>query len=541
MFLIRTLTVLQDPDEYASLHWMKVTGYNVYCLKRHPREMLAWSARKNVGGLPMEVLIIVFAMFGNARDESATSIFDRKAERRRLVQLSLTIASVCRATRSLWSDIYVQLPELGRPFHTTEFSIQNQLHLSKSRLLRIVFNTPFTAAPNSQRNKIWEMLKAIAVRSRWYALHFVGPRHYEGGHSCLHAVFTNSDILLTAPSLRIFGLTIENPRRRCGVFHWPIPIDALRIQRSTYWVPSERFLYLTPGNFLQHPPPSSTELSRNHERGYLLLGISSAFLHTSEEIGVLGGSKRSVMSLQSLILHNIGDLPPVVAPEIAKLIVKDRDTDFMKDILTEILGSAMAAPVIQEVDLLDSPISNALELASIMDRCQNVRGGGRGQIRTDAYVTSRALCRYLEAPANRVLEVQFSCHPPSNNRKAPARVRFGRLISIGTSRGLTITFDVEFYSLKVVTKVQYFNSLKNSENTRRLVAESNLGSALIVVNHSRVNQGGRTALQLVLVLQDRSVAFRIHNNGLSIHNHIHYDITMTIFSGNSMARKNSCI
>jgi hypothetical protein len=113
--------------------------------------------------VPMEVLLIVFSMMRVVGDESAASIFERKAERRRLMQTCPTFAVVCRATPSLWSDIVVQLPELGRLFHTTVFSVQNQLQLSKNRPLRIVFNAPFTTAPNSERHKIWEMLKATTV------------------------------------------------------------------------------------------------------------------------------------------------------------------------------------------------------------------------------------------------------------------------------------------------------------------------------------------------------------------------------------------
>ncbi|KAJ7818882.1 hypothetical protein B0H13DRAFT_1922018, partial [Mycena leptocephala] len=116
--------------------------------------------------LPMEVLLIVFGMLRDVSDESAAAIFHRKAERRRLMQVCPTFAAACRGTPSLWSDIVVQLPELGRLFHTTEYSIQNQLHLSRNRPLRIVFDAPFTTAPDSERHKIWEMLKATTVRVR---------------------------------------------------------------------------------------------------------------------------------------------------------------------------------------------------------------------------------------------------------------------------------------------------------------------------------------------------------------------------------------
>ncbi|KAJ7818877.1 hypothetical protein B0H13DRAFT_1922013 [Mycena leptocephala] len=173
--------------------------------------------------LPMEVLLIVFGMLRDVSDESAAAIFHRKAERRRLMQVCPTFAAACRGTPSLWSDIVVQLPELGRLFHTTEYSIQNQLHLSRNRPLRIVFDAPFTTAPDSERHKIWEMLKATTVRVRWHALYFVGHRHCEGGYSCPHAVFTDldSNILLTTQSLRTFSLTFENPGQRCGAFHAP--------------------------------------------------------------------------------------------------------------------------------------------------------------------------------------------------------------------------------------------------------------------------------------------------------------------------------
>jgi hypothetical protein len=236
-------------------------------------------------------------------------------------------------------------------------------------------------------------------------------------------------------------------------------------------------------------------------------------------------------SLRSLILHSVSDLPPVVAPEITRLIVKDRCTDFTNDILTEILGFAAAAPAIRDLDLLVSPVSNA-ELAIIMDQCKEVaffRLSSGGETRTDAYVklTSRALDGYIQAPENRLLEVQFSHHPPSNNRKARARERFDRLVSVGASCGLTITFNIDFYRLKVITNIRYFN---HNVDTRRLTVENNLNSALIVVRHSIVKKGRDTVLQLVIVLRDRSAALRIRDNGLLIHGRINYDVTMTIFT-----------
>jgi hypothetical protein len=232
-------------------------------------------------------------------------------------------------------------------------------------------------------------------------------------------------------------------------------------------------------------------------------------------------------------LHNVGDLPPVAAPEITKLVVKDRDVDFTNNIFTEILGSAAAAPAVRELDLLDSPVSN-FELAKIMDRCKDVaifRLSSGCETRTEAYVrlTSRALCGYLEAPANRLLEVQFSHYPPSNNRKARAREHFDRLLSVGASRGLTVTFDVNFYRLKVFTSLHYFNYNRSSVNTRQLMADNDLESALIV-NPTMVNQGQRTVVQLVFVLRHRSAAFRIRDNGLLISGCMHHDVTMTVFT-----------
>ncbi|KAJ7922103.1 hypothetical protein B0H13DRAFT_2317705 [Mycena leptocephala] len=491
----------------------------------------------------MELLLIVFGMLRDVSDESAAAIFHRKAERRRLMQVCPTFAAACRGTPSLWSDIVVQLPELGRLFHTTEYSIQNQLHLSRNRPLRIVFDAPFTTAPDSERHKIWEMLKATTVRVRWHALYFVGHRHCEGGYSCPHAVFTDldSNILLTTQSLRTFSLTFENPGQRCRAFHRPIAIDASPIQSLTCWVPFERVLDLTANNFLQLPLPQLLCLEITNEPTSFWPHLLNACTHLNTLVwwstcypGVVGGPKRSMTSLRSLILHSVSDLPPVVAPEITRLVVKDRCTDFTNDILTEILGFAAAAPAIRDLDLLVSPVSNA-ELAIIMDRCKEVaffRLSSGGETRTDAYVklTSRALGGYLQAPHNRLLEVQFSHHPPSNNRKARARERFDRLVSVGVSRGLTVTFDIDFYRLKVITGIRYFNYNDNSVDTRRLTAENNLDSALIVVGHSMVNGGRDTVLQLVLVLRDRFAAFRIRDNGLLIHGCMHYDVTMTIFT-----------
>ncbi|KAJ7914109.1 hypothetical protein B0H13DRAFT_1873324 [Mycena leptocephala] len=457
--------------------------------------------------VPMEILLIVFGMLRVVGDESAASIFERKAERRRLMQVCPTFAVVCRVTPSLWSNIVVQLPELGRLFHTTEFSVKNQLQLSKNRPLRIVFNAPFTTAPNSERHKIWEMLKLTTVRARWHALYFVGYRHCEYGYSCPHAVFADSNLLLTATNLHTFSLTFENPRQRCAVFHRPLVIDAFRIQNLTCWVPFERLLYLTAKNFLQPPLPRLLHLEITNEPTSFWAHLLNSCTHLETLIwrstrypGVLGGSKPSITSLRSLILHNVGDLPPVAAPGITKLVVKDKDVNFTNDIFMDILGSAAAAPAIRELDLLDSPVSN-FELASIMDRCKDVaifRLSSRWETRTEAYVrlTSQALCGYLRAPANRLLEVQFSHYPPSNNRKARAREHFDRLLSVGVSRGLTVTFDVDFYRLKVFTSLKYFDYNRNSVNTRQLAADNDLESALIVVDPSMVNQGQRTVLQV---------------------------------------------
>lgn len=145
-------------------------------------------------------------------------------------------------------------------------------------------------------------------------------------------------------------------------------------------------------------------------------------------------------------------------------------------------------------------------------------------------LTSRALSGYLHAPATRLLEVQFSHHPPYNNRKARAREQFDRLVSVGTSRGLTISFDVEFYRLKVLTNSRHYNYNRNSVDMRRIVADNALESALITFKQSLVFLGQRSMLELVFVLRDGSVASRIQSNGLTIHGDMHYNINMSIFT-----------
>jgi hypothetical protein len=255
---------------------------------------------------------------------------------------------------------------------------------------------------------------------------------------------------------------------------------------------------------------------------------------SSNHAGVAGGHHQSLTTLRSLILHNIVDLPPVVSPQLTKLVVKDKYRQFTNAVLTEILGFAAAAPAIRELDLLDSPVSNS-ELADIMERCEHLaifRVSSAGETRTDVYtkLTSRALSGYLHAPATRLLEVQFSHHPPSNNRKVRAREQFDRLVSVGTSRGLTISFDVEFYRLKVLTKPRHHNHSRNSVDMRRIFADNALESALITFKQSLIFQGQNPMLELVFVLRDRSVASRIRSNGLTIHGDTHYTINMSSFT-----------
>jgi hypothetical protein len=174
--------------------------------------------------------------------------------------------------------------------------------------------------------------------------------------------------------------------------------------------------------------------------------------------------------LRSLILHNIVDLPPIVSPQPTKLVIKDKYRQFTNAVFTEILGFAAAAPAIRELDLLDSPVSNS-ELADIMERCEHLaifRVSSGGETRTDAYtkLISRVLSGYLHAPATRLLGIEFSHHPPSNNRKARAREQFDRLVSVGMSRGLTISFDIEFYRLKVLTNPRHYNYHRNPVDMR---------------------------------------------------------------------------
>jgi hypothetical protein len=127
------------------------------------------------------------------------------------------------------------------------------------------------------------------------------------------------------------------------------------------------------------------------------------------------------------------------------------------------------------------------------------------------------------------MEVQFSTGPPSNSRKAKAREHFETLASIGTVRGLTISFDIDFYRLKVTTKLQNLNCSIKSADVRRIVADNELGSALIVVQHSKID-GERYALfQLVLVLREKAVADRLFRDGLWVRDQFHGDVSMAIF------------
>jgi hypothetical protein len=307
-------------------------------------------------------------------------------------------------------------------------------------------------------------------------------------------------------------------------------------------VPFERLLYVTPTTFLQLPLPRLTFLEIINEVNsawtvHLLNScthLKTLVWRSNRVAGVIGGSKRSLASLQCLILHSISDLPLIVAPGITKLAIKDKDRWFTNQILTEILGTSASAPSIRELDLLDSPVTN-LELSSIMDRCGNLvifKLWSGGDIRTEAYkrLARRARVGYLNAPSDRLLEVQFSKHPPLNSSKARARECFQTLVSIGTLQGLTVRFDVDFYRLRVTTNLRTFDFKLDSADVRRLVADNELGSALIVVDHLTVSRdGGHNLFQFVLVLREKSVAERIRDNGLWVRNHFHDDVRMVYF------------
>jgi hypothetical protein len=105
--------------------------------------------------------------------------------------------------------------------------------------------------------------------------------------------------------------------------------------------------------------------------------------------------------LQSL---NIVNLPPVVSPQLTKLVVKDKYRQFTNAVLTEILGFAAAVPTIQELNFLGSPVSNS-ELADIMEQCEHLvifRVSSRGETQMDVYTK-------LTSPAPTTLSLPFIC------------------------------------------------------------------------------------------------------------------------------------
>ncbi|KAJ7844551.1 hypothetical protein B0H13DRAFT_2096393 [Mycena leptocephala] len=482
--------------------------------------------------LPTEVLDSIFDISVNDRDESAASVLNRKVARAHLMATCKTFALVCRSMKSLWSNIVT--------FYATLKSVKNQLIWSGTHPLRILFDMPLTSSPDSNAAKIWETLKSGPIRRRWHSLYFVARRYCEPGYNCPHSLFAGTDLLLTAGKLRVLSLTSENPIQRCSVFHRPIPIDASRIESLTCWVPFERQLHVTPVNFLRPPLTHLTflEIINEIDSSWLHLLSSCTGLKTlvwrSKRLAVVnGGWKTPLESLESLVLYNVRDLPPIVAPGITRLAIKDKDTEFSDSLFTEIYGSSAAAPSMRELDLLESPVSNA-ELALIMERCRGLtifRLSSGNETRTQAYerLALRARYGYLNAPGNRLMEVEFSTAPPSNNRKAKAREHFEALASIGTVRGLTVDFDIDFYRLTVRTNLQNLNCSIKSADVRRIVEDNGLGSALIVVQHSKIN-GERYALfQLVLVLREKAIADRLFCNGLWVRNQFHRDVSMATF------------
>ncbi|KAJ7868884.1 hypothetical protein B0H13DRAFT_2280891 [Mycena leptocephala] len=227
-------------------------------------------------------------------------------------------------------------------------------------------------------------------------------------------------------------------------------------------------------------------------------------------------------SLRSLVLYNITDLPDILTPHITKLAVKDPTRHFTSEIFANLIGLS-SGESIRELDLLISPITN-VELNKILNRCtylDTFRLSSGSEVRTAVYQRFEAIARrgYLSTPDNRILEIQFSHHPPQNYCYAQARASFDSLGQLGTHRSLTITFPRKIYRFKVLTNIRCFDCRKSSSDMKSLLKDNDLDSAILVVDHSP------DSLAFVLVLRDEDVANRIFNTGIWILNSLHKDIS----------------
>ncbi|KAJ7665178.1 hypothetical protein DFH06DRAFT_1323580 [Mycena polygramma] len=470
---------------------------------------------------PDEVWMIIMDLIAFDRDD-ARAVASRKIDRACLMRTSRKMASVCRATPSMWSNIAIQSPSAWHPFAPpTLAGLDYSLTRSCDQPLHIVFEVPVGKDPGNLGTVLWNRLKQIKFRKRWEGIYFIGSHTCSPGttgYVCLHSMFVD---LYTAPLLRTVVLQLDQGANKCSIAHSRVRLDVSQLQFLTSSFPVEIHQMGSPAvsSIISLDVPVESGI----DWAVVFQGLTrlETLVWRSKNVTALPsvGSRTCLDRLRSLNIHSLVDLPPIEVPALTTLIISDGHHIFTSTIMASVVGSGSS---LLTLDLLSNPIDND-SLAAVLCACPSLVyfRVSTAQVRTSAYchLESRVTSGYLynPDPSRRLAEVEFAGVPPNNSKRDTARRKFDQLARLGFQDGSRIRFHRDVFRVKVKGFPAPFRACLDSYDVKNLAYSNYMGDALVAVDsldQTNCPLGDFPRFTLILVFSDEQVVNRILQNGV---------------------------